>query len=618
MPTRDELKEKVKLLPPSPGVYMMKDKNGKIIYVGKSKALRNRVSSYFQPLHSLSPKTARLSERIFDFDCIYTSSETEALILENELIKRHMPKYNIKLKDAKTYPYIRLAMSSYGFPSVMTTRDRKDDKAKYFGPYTSGIAANNVINTLKKTFRMPHCKKEIIPGKTIGRTCLYYHTGSCMGACSGEIQADSCRELYSQIERFLKGEYDKLIDSLKQSMTQAAQEYRFEAAASYRDSITALSQLSEQQRIITDPDKEFDVFGLYEGETVSAISVLYIRGGKVLDKNVVVFSAEEPADAYMISDLIERFYGEGSYYPRNILISFPIGDENESALSASLSMRANKKVNVHTPERGERRSYTLMAVNNAHEAVKQRLASDEKDIRVLIELADMLGLEVVPEKIEAYDISNNGKDDMYAGMISVANGKFNKSGYRSFLIKSLGGGIDDYAAMCEALSRRLSHIGEGTEGSAFSKAPDLILLDGGKGHVNIVKQRMEQMGIEIPIFGMVKDEYHKTRTLTDGEREISIAKNMGVFSFIYKIQEEVHRFTFSKMDASRTKRVKRSSLEDIKGVGEAKAKAILSHFKTLSAVKQASVDELCKVSGITGPIAQEIFNHYHNDQKEDK
>ena len=612
MPTREELKEKVKLLPPSPGVYMMHDKTGKIIYVGKSKCLRNRVASYFQPLHRLSPKTAKLSERIDDFECIYTSTETEALILENELIKRHMPKYNIKLKDAKTYPYIRLS-SEYGRPVITMTRRRKDDKAKYFGPYTSGIAANDIIKAASKAFRLPRCKKVLEPGKVVGRPCLYYHTGTCMGMCRGEITAEECKDLYARIERFLKGDFEGLLAELKENMMKAAQEMRFEAAAMYRDNIEALSLLSEQQRIITDPDKEFDVFGLYEGETVSALAILFIRGGKVLDKNVVTFSADEPVDEYMMTDLIERFYGKDAYFPRNILVSFPLGDENEKSLEAKLSFLADKHVNVHTPERGERRAYTLMAVNNACEAVRQKLSADEKDIKVLVELAGILGLEVVPERIEAYDISNNGVDDMYAGMITVSEGKFLKSDYRAFSIKRLVGETNDYAAMSEALERRLTHLAD--EKGAFSVRPDLILLDGGKGHVNTVKALMQSMCLDdIPVFGMVKDDYHKTRTLTDGERDISIAKNMSVFSFIYRIQEEVHRFTFSKMDASRTKKVKRSSLEDIKGVGAAKAKVLLSHFKTYTAVKNASVDELAEVSGISPDIAKTVYEHFHADK----
>ncbi len=615
MPTRDELKEKVKLLPPSPGVYMMKDKTGKIIYVGKSKTLRNRVASYFQPLHSLSPKTAKLSTVIFDFECIYTSTETEALILENELIKRHMPKYNIKLKDAKAYPYIRLAMEN-GHPDVSMVRKRVDEgnRAKYFGPYTSAIAANDIIKAVGKAFRLSRCNKKLEPGKQVGRPCLYYHTGSCMGMCRGETTAEQCREIYFQLEKFLKGDFDLLLGELKQKMLDAAEQMRFEAAAIYRDNINSLTLLSEQQRIITDPDKEFDVFGIYEGETISALAVLFIRGGKVLDKSVVTFSADEPLDAHMMTDLIERFYGDGksAYFPRNILVSRHLGEENEQSLEVIFSEYSGKRINVHTPERGERRAYTLMAVNNACEAAKQKLMADEKDLNVLTELAELLGLEVVPERIEAYDISNNGVCDMYAGMITVSQGKFLKSDYRAFSIKTLVDETNDYAAMSEALERRFAYLlrdDTPEKNGAFSVSPDLILVDGGRGHVNTIRELMERMCLDIPVFGMVKDEYHKTRTLTDGQRDISIAKNMSVFSFIYKIQEEVHRYTFSKMDASRTKKVKRSSLEDIKGVGASKAKALLSHFKTYTAVKNASVDELCEVKGITEELAKEIYNH---------
>lgn len=613
--THDELKEKVKMLPFAPGIYMMKDKNGKIIYVGKSKCLHNRVSHYFQPISNLTPKTARLSMNIFDFECIYTSSEAEALILENELIKRYTPKYNIKLKDAKTYPYIKVSYDT-AFPSISLARNRSGDNARYFGPYTSSRNANEIIETVCKTFKVASCGKSFAEGKRVCRPCLYYHLGQCIGPCSGKISAVEYKDVYGEIEAFLKGDYKAVISELEQKMLDAAEKLEFENAAKYRDRIDSLKKLREHQGIITNPEKEFDVFGLYNGEASSALSVIFIRNGKVIDKDDYIFNSSELCDEYEICDFIERFYKTVGHIPQSILLSFDVNDELLEELSCSLTSLSGAKVKVVVPERGEKKVYADMAARNASEAVRQRLEAAKRDDSVLIKLAELASLEVVPERIEAYDISNNGSEDMYAGMIVVEDGRFKKSDYRLFSIKELQGKIDDYAAMSEALRRRLMYLVDcDKQNASFSVRPDLILLDGGAGHVSSVARVVEELGLDIPIIGMVKDDFHKTRTLTDGVNEISIAKDMSVFTFIYGIQEEVHRFTFSKMDASRTKKVKRSILEDVPGIGTARAKALIKRFKSVSAIKNSSLEDVASVDGISIELAQNILKYLNEDRR---
>jgi len=607
--TRSELKEKVKLLPFAPGIYMMKDKTGKIIYVGKSKCLHNRVSHYFQPVSGLDVKTAKLSLNISDFECIYTASEAEALILENELIKRHNPKYNIKLKDAKTYPYIKVSSSKL-YPDISLSRTRKDDRSQYYGPYVSSKNANDIIDIVCKSFGVASCGKNFEYGKRVCRPCLSFHMGQCIGPCSGKITSAEYRDIFKDIEHFLKGNYTDVIDDLKEKMNASAEKMDFENAAKFRDRITALQKLKEHQNIITDPEKEFDVFGLYTDDTSFSICVIFIRNGKVIDKEDHVFSSGEIIDDQEISGFIERFYKNCGYVPRNVLLSFELANDTLDDLSGILGNLAGYTVKVSIPERGEKRVYAEMAKRNASETVRQKKEMMRNDEETLVKLASVLGLEVIPQRIEAYDISNNGMDDIYAGMIVLEDGRFKKSHYRVFSIKDLEDKQDDYASMREALRRRLNYLCDDCcdTNESFSVAPDLILLDGGVGHVNAIKELMTELGLNFTVIGMVKDDHHKTRTLTDGEYEISIAKEFGLFNFIYGIQEEVHRFTFSKMDASRNKKVKHSVLEGIDGIGEKKANLLLRRFKSVQNIKKASIEELMAVPGINKDIAINIKN----------
>ena len=590
-----------------PGVYLMKNDKGKIIYVGKSKCLKNRVSSYFNS-YGLSIKTQKLVSNIYDFDIIVTRNEAEALVLENELIKRHNPKYNIKLKDAKTYPYIKLSDEN-GFPKLSLSRRRNDTKAKYFGPYTSSFAVNDIIKTIQKIFRIPDCDKKFCYGKKICRPCLSYHLDNCLAPCNGTVNPQDYNDVIKQIEYFLKGDFKSAEEMLSQKMLAASEAMRFEEAAKHRDSIINLKKLNEKQAVVSTPKNEEDVFGYFETDTLSCVTVLKVRSGIISDKECIFLSPDEISDNEALCDLMLRYYDNYDMIPRYIQISFDLDQEAIKELSDTFSSLALHPVSVHHPERGDKRALCNIAINNSKEAINTRLAILSNNEELLINVSKLLMLEVIPERIECYDISNSGETSMYCGMIVLLGGKFKKSDYRSFSIKSVEG-QDDYSAMKEALERRLNHIGKDDD-TSMNELPDLILLDGGVGHVSTIKRLLNEMNLFIPVFGLIKDEHHKTRTLTDGENEISIAKNQEMFNFFYKIQEEVHRYTFSKMDASRRKAVKHSSLVEIEGIGEAKANALLRHFGSLTAIKNASLGDLTKVSGISESIAAKIIKHFN-------
>lgn len=607
----NELKDKLDTLPSLPGVYLMKNKNGKIIYVGKSKCLKNRVSSYFHS-HGLNIKTQKLVSNIHDFDIIVTRSEAEALVLENELIKRHNPKYNIKLKDAKTYPYIHLVVEN-GFPVLQLARNRNKKSGKFFGPYTSALAANDIIKTMQKNFRIPDCNKNFCFGKRICRPCLSYHLDNCLAPCTGNIKPDDYSDTIKQMECFLRGDYNETLKMLENKMLAASDDMRFEEAAKYRDSINNLKKLREKQAVVSTPKNEEDIFGFYETDNLSCMTVIKVRGGVISNKESIFFSADEISDSDALCDLILRYYDNYDMIPRSIYTSFEIENESQSSLSELLSSLSEHQVVVHHPERGDKKALCDIAVSNSKESIITRTAILSNNEELLINVANLLKLEVVPERIESYDISNSGSTSMYCGMIVLENAKFKKSDYRSFSIKSTFG-QDDYAAMKEALSRRLSHINKDDDDS-MNSAPDLILLDGGIGHVNTVKALLNDMGLNIPVFGMVKDDHHKTRTITDGDNEISIAKNQEMFNFFYKIQEEVHRYTFSKMDSSRRKAVKGSSLTEIEGIGQSKAKLLLKHFGSLKGIKNATKDELTAITGISEQIANNIINYFSKQEK---
>lgn len=601
---RARLLDKANQLPLRPGVYIMRDKNDKVIYVGKSRALKNRVSSYFHESAKHNEKTRRMVSMVYRFDYILTDTEIEALSLENSLIKQYTPKYNIKLKDAKSYPYIKLTINDE-YPRLTVTRKRLADGARYYGPYSSISAVYSILGTVQKSFGIASCNREFPRDIGKDRPCLNKHIGLCLAPCTGEISSEEYRAIFKEVNTFLRGSFRECEQSLREKMEYASENLMFEAAARYRDRIEALSKLWQRQKVVGSPDMEEDVIALYSDEVCSCISVFYIRGGSITDNEHFLFPAEQIIDEENMTAFLSELYNIREYVPHEILLDFTLSDEELAALAETLRQRAGYRPDIRTPERGDRRHLCEMVYDNAKQQALLYKAQSEKDNKTLVKLASMLGLEVVPERIECYDISNFGKDNITAGMIVSENGKLKKSDYRTFKIKSTDG-IDDYGAMREALSRRLSHLTD----ESFGAAPDLILLDGGKGHVSVVRELMAELGCEIPVYGMVKDDFHKTRALTDDEREISIAREQAVFQFVYKLQEEVHRYTITRMENAKAKSVKHSTLEQIDGIGAVKAKSLLAHFRSIAAVKKASREELMKVSGISAANADAILKFY--------
>lgn len=597
-------------LPLCSGVYIMKDKNAKVIYVGKSRKLKNRVSQYFQNSKK-NFKTDRMVQNVWDFDYIVCKNEIEALTLENTLIKQYSPKYNIKLKDAKSYPYIKITGGQY--PRVIFTRTRGADNGKYFGPFSGASTAYSILDIIYKTLGIPNCKRKF--PKDIGkeRPCIYYQMGKCCGVCTGKISEDEYDKLIGCATDILRGHTKSSIDVLTRQMEIFAEREQYESAAKCRDTVRALQQLSQKQNVVASPNDNFDVFGLYTDEAFACISTLYIRDGAITNKNDFSFSADAITDSNALTAFLVEHYNMCSYIPKQVVISFDIDDADTEDLEAYLSEKLGSKVTVRHPERGRLNELCKISLKNAEEKVKSNKISAEKDEGVLLDLAHMLGLESLPERIEAYDISNIGSENITAGMVVFKDAKPSKDDYRSFNIKTVTNKTDDYAAMQEAITRRIDHLSD-SDGS-MSEYPDLILIDGGKGHVSIVKKVLEKKGIYIPVFGMVKDDFHKTRALCTENEEINIARAQAIFMLIFKIQEEVHRFTVGKTMSAKRKTIKKSSLEKIDGIGPVKAKKLLSYMGTLSAIKNASISELRTISGITDADAYNIYHYFHEEIK---
>ena len=603
------LLEKANTLPLRPGVYIMKNASGSVIYVGKSRKLKNRVSQYFQNSEK-NVKTANMVRQVKDFDYYVCDTEMEALSLENTLIKQYSPKYNIRLKDAKSYPYIKITDGAY--PKLVMTRKRQSDGGKYFGPYSGTSTVYSVINTLSAVLGLPTCSRNF--PKDIGkeRPCLYYQLKKCCGVCTGKVTEDEYREKIKFASDVLRGNTASVKRELTDKMLDAAEDERFEAAAKYRDTLAALDRLGQRQKVVAAPGTEHDIIALYNDDVCSCISIFYIRDGAVSDKSEYVFGKDRIIDEGNIASFICELYRVREYIPKSILLSFKIEDEESMLISEYLGSLAGHRVSVRTPERGDMKTLCDMVRDNAAEKAKNYRNEAEKDEKVLLRLAEILGLEVYPERIEAYDISNLSHEHITAGMIVSEGGKLKRSDYRSFRIRSVTEGTDDYQSMREALSRRFAHLDDG-EGS-FSAMPDLILLDGGRGHVSVVKELLSELGIDVPVFGMVKDEFHKTRALCTECEEISIAKENALFVFIYKLQEEVHRFTVSKMSRAKSKTLTKSTLTKIKGIGDAKAKVLLKTVGGYSGVKNASLDELVSVKGISRADAENIIDYFKKDR----
>ena len=605
------LRDKANSLPSVPGVYIMKDADGRVIYVGKSKKLKNRVTTYFiGNNHTL--KTAKMVSLVEDFDYIVCKTEIEALTLENVLIKRHMPKYNIRLKDSKSYPYIKVTNDEY--PKLFVTRDRKSDRARYYGPYQGASSAYAALEAVVKVFSLPTCKRSF--PKDIGRErpCIYKDMGRCIAPCAGGYTAEQYRAIIRSAERVLDGNTAEAREMLRADMERAADMLEFERAAAIRDQLAALERLSEKQKVVADAKVNRDVFAMTFTDGVGAMSMLSVRGGALVNKNVFILSAADPISPEEAVSLIASHYDEGGSMPKEVMLAFEVEEDDIRLLSDYLSILAGKRVAVRIPERGDGRALCDMAVENAKESARQYRLEGEREDKNIRRLADLLGLHEPPKRIEAYDISNIGNESIVASMVVWSGGKLKKSDYRLFSIKTTDG-ADDYGSMREALTRRLSHVGDGSP--SLGEIPDLILVDGGDAHVGVAKEVISGLSLEIPVFGMVKDDYHKTRALTDGKNEISIAKEFDMYAFIYNIQEEAHRFAIKSSQKDKIKTMTHSSLEKIEGIGPKKAKALLAAMP-LGKIRTASVEELCSVKGIGPADAERIFRYFEEKRGKKK
>jgi len=603
---RGALLEKANALPPHPGVYIMKDAEGKIIYVGKARKLCSRVSQYFRNGEK-NRKTERMVATVRSFDTILVNNEAEALTLENELIKLHMPRFNIKLKDSKAYPYIKVTVNEE-YPRVLYTRSREADGARYFGPFPDQTAAKSLLNTVCRVIGVPDCKR-VFP-RDIGaeRPCIYKDMHRCIAPCDGDVPPQVYRGVIDEAIAFLSGNTAQVRRSLTERMLQAAEEERYEAAARCRDSIAALDALKQKQKVVGAPDVELDAVSVARGELVCVVTVMSVRGGSVANKEDFVFSGEEIVEEDGLCSFVLDYYSMRSIPPLVLLdTTEDMGDVE--ACAELLSDLAGRKVTVSVPQKGSKHDLCLMARSNAADKLRETSRVAEEENSTLIRLAELLSLEVIPDRIEAYDISNFGNEQIYAAMICSLNGKFSRKDYRVF--KCGNDKQDDYASMHEAIFRRLSH----TDG-AMPPIPDLMLVDGGIGHVTVAKKAAEEAGVQVNIVGMVKDEYHKTRALTDGYSEISIAREMAVYRFIFRLQEEVHRFALSKSSGGKRRSLRRSSLEDVKGIGKTKAKRLLEYFGGLEGVKKASLDELIG-SGVGITAAAAVRLHFHPEEAEE-
>lgn len=597
------LRDKANSLPTVPGVYIMKDSSGNVIYVGKSKKLKNRVTTYFTG-NNHTPKTAKMVSLVDDFDYIVCKTEIEALTLENVLIKRHMPKYNIRLKDSKSYPYIKVTNEEY--PRLFVTRERKGDRARYFGPYQGASSAYAALEAVMKVFALPTCKRSFPRDIGKDRPCIYRDMGRCIAPCAGNITPEDYRERVRSAERVLDGNTASARDALRVDMERAAEMLKFERAAAIRDQLIALDRLSEKQKVVADVKVSRDVFALTVSDGVGVMSLLSVREGALVNKSTFMLSAADPITSDEAVSLIAAHYDAGGGIPREIMLAFEASEEDIALLSEYTSLLAGRKVVVKIPERGDGRALCNMAVENAVEAARQYRLEGEREDKNIRRLADLLGLAEPPKRIEAYDISNIGNENIVASMVVWSGGRLKKSDYRLFTIKTTDG-ADDYGSMREALSRRLSHIGDGS--GSLGEMPDLILVDGGDAHVGVAKSVLQSMSLEIPVFGMVKDDFHKTRALTDGKNEISIAKEFDMYAFIYNLQEEAHRFAVKSSQKGKIKTMTHSTLERIDGIGPAKARALLRAMP-MGKIRIATVEELSGVKGISKSDAERIAAYF--------
>ena len=604
--TKDELKEKANDLPLAPGVYLMMDRTGKVIYVGKAKKLKNRVSQYFQDSASHTAKTRQMVSQIDHFDTIFVTSEFEALVLENSLIKRHMPRYNILLKDDKGYPFVRLSKEDY--PRFSMIHKWADDGAKYFGPFGGRFETRQALDAVCAALRLPTCNRKFPRDIGAERPCLNFHMGRCDGFCRPEMTAEEYNRRIRQACQMLEGKAKDLLREMTGEMEAEAEALRFEQAAALRDRINAISALSKKQTVIAGLCADTDIWGLYRGAGKCCYAVLHMEEGNLAGRETELFTAPmEEGEEEMLSALTAQYYLPRAILPHEILLPFETEGYCES-LSEALTKRAGHKVWVHVPRRGEKADLRAMAQRNAAEEAERATTAEERVAHTLELLTKMLDLPAPPKRLESFDISNTGGSDIVASMVVYSGTRPLKSAYRRFRIKDLEGKPDDYASMREVIRRRLQRAADGDE--KFLPLPDVFLIDGGVTHAQTALAVAEEFGVTVPIFGMVKDDRHRTRALVTPEgREIGIVGNQAVFSLIGQIQEETHRFAITYHHESHGKSAMRSALDGIPGVGPKRKEELRKRFGTIKAIREADAETLAAV--VPKAAAEAVWRHFH-------
>ncbi len=602
--TEKELRRKAMALPTTPGVYIMKNKNKKIIYIGKAKALKNRVSSYFGSHSNHSLKVIRMVENVDDFDYILCDTEFEALVLECSLIKQHMPKYNILLKDDKGYNYIKITKGD--FPKISECKQILDDDAEYIGPFVSNFSVKNAVEETLKIFKLPRCNKVFPRDYNKSRPCLNGFMGICAAPCNGRITKEDYNSAVKDAVAFLKGGSSKSLKELNEKMLQYSENLEFEKAASVRDTIKAIKNLEEKQKVVSINVPEEDVFAIANSNKKTCFEVIRFKNGKLVDsEHWIIDSVDDlPTERF---ELIERYYSFRENVPSRIAADGDIADEE--LLIQWLESKKGKKVDIIHPQRGEHLAIVNLCIKNANEHLAQNQGRLGKEFAALEELAILLGLSKPPEYIESYDISHTFGADNVAGMVVYHNGRPMKKAYKRFSIKGFDG-QNDVGSMNEVITRRFNHYYEDDNESTFKILPDLILLDGGEPQVNAVLPVLKKMKLNVPVFGMVKDNKHRTRAIAYNGGEIEINSHRSAFTLVSSIQEEVHRFAISYHHKKHQKNSFSTSLTKIEGIGEKKAKVLLKEFKTITAIKNASVEELSQVKSISKKNAQDIVQYY--------
>jgi excinuclease ABC subunit C len=603
-----ELRKKSMALPKTPGVYLMKNKKGEIIYVGKAKALKNRVSQYFGSQNTHTVKVRKMVENVNDFDYIMTDSEFEALVLECSLIKQYSPKYNILLKDDKGYSYIKITDEEW--PKISAVKQKSNDSARYVGPYTSSFSVTNSVDEALKIFMLPQCSKSFPREIGKSRPCLNYFIKQCSAPCAGKISCKDYNEAVNSAVKFLEGDSANVINDLKNEMNEAAEKLDFERAARLRDRINSIKKVNEKQKVVGSDVKEQDVFAIAQSEDRYCLSILRFSDGRLKDNEWFIFNEADSLPETR-RELITRFYSMGRSIPKRVTADGEIDDSE--LLEQWLSETAGHKVELVIPQRGRQLEIVTMCRSNASQKLALSMGRSGKTTAALDELARLLNLDKPPVMIESYDISHTAGSDNVAGMVVFKNGLPYKKNYRRFAIKGFTG-QDDYASMAEVISRRLNrYVQEKDSGEGFGILPDLILLDGGIGQVNAVLPIVKAMGFSIPVFGMVKDNKHRTRAIASDGGEIAINSKRQAFTLVSTIQEEVHRFAVAYHRTKHKASSINGTLTKIDGIGEKKSKALLKHFKTISAIKEANVDELCAVEGINEAAAQKVYDYFRKD-----